>query len=658
MARKQQQLQQQLQQESLHYPQHNYQEDVRGTSSQLPSQQQPTISSSYPHLQNQFDTTDLEPTLYHQYYQQRGPPTTHANNYYATHYHQSHRGANADSALGKGHMREPPPLPPSPPTHHADNVTSFDRAREEVSPLSRSSSLAMLDRDTSIQNMMTMMMNTTPHSKTTRNHNFHHQHDLHHSSRSFLDVCPLPFHESSEFDGHTLSFLTSISTSAANASTDSTIDHNALRSNYSSGSTVQNLSLLTATNPTTTQEKNNSNNHSHKRKWDGETEQDQPGNQNANAEQQHENRHRLLRSTSSQNRQRSNSKMTTDIAASLLHNACKLFPRSLAVVESAVQFDPDAIWTPIPTLCTSTLPRSHDVGGSKIPSMTATTETRIYYSYPLNIALQYNASLDVVAFLLQQYPDVLTKTDGPNQTGSLSIALSSCDRHNNSGEDASVTLKDGDSVGNNGSTRGTRIEQLIRMFVSTNPECVKVIDRRSNTALHYLAKRPNGDVSCDAISLVYQYYPAALNVRNCLGLTPVQVAQRNPTVTDELLDHWYTYSYREPEMQLEQSLVQIDHELDESRQKTGPIDFGPAHDTPLGRCGGTVGCGGGDTVGCGGGPTTQPIATKAANASAYFVPSVISSNTKDYETRGLEEMLSNPSVRSIHNWRSSFSNNL
>jgi hypothetical protein len=171
------------------------------------------------------------------------------------------------------------------------------------------------------------------------------------------------------------------------------------------------------------------------------------------------------------------------------------------------------------------------------------------------------------------------------------------------------------------------------MFVLTDPECVKMVDRRKNTVLHYLAKR-QGDVSRETISMIYQRYPEALHMRNCLGQTPVQVAQRNPTMTDKLLDHWYECSYREQELSLEKSLIQIDHELDESNQRTPPMDYGPAHDVSLGGCGSSRN-----------GPTTAnatitsatPSATKASDASAYFVPSVLASSKKHYDKLLLTE---------------------
>lgn len=590
-------------------------------------------------------------------------------------------------------------------------------------PLSRSSSLgSLLDWDTSMTNQNNNDSSTTPlplHPKRTVSNtmNINHNNNYYNnnnsatnsgdmnsyqypnmmttqsesSSNSYFDFAPLPFHESSQFDGNTLSFLTSIRTSNGTFTGITTTNHhdmnlphssNALTSTTGSapGLTSDTLSpavVNMAAFPTpplkrkTSQEESVHRHNSKDQASDENVNRCSVHNYNtttnyesikvARIHQEQYSGNLLMRSNASTTTAAatmpSRKIKTTDMAASLLHNTCKLFPTSLSVIESAVQFDPEAIHTAIPTFCsTKHLPGtsvSHDFNKHPPPQYSPTSSTaaiRNVYSFPLNIALQYNASMDVIAFLVQLYPNVLTKVDGPNQTGSLSIALSSINLEEveKDATDANSTAvtKSTDGNGNLGTllgemigkTEGTRIDQLVRMFVLANPDCVKVVDRRKNTALHYLAKR-QGDISCASISLVYQLYPDALNRRNCLGQTPVQVAQRNPTITDQLLDHWYELSYRQQELTLEKSLIQIDHELDESNQKTGPMNFGPAHDLPLGGCGS-----GGTSASCTtrSKPTTTtttstkstiPMATKAANASAYFVPSVLASSKKNYDKR-------------------------
>ena len=339
------------------------------------------------------------------------------------------------------------------------------------------------------------------------------------------------------------------------------------------------------------------------------------------------------------------------MAASLLHNTCKLFPTTLSVIESAVHLDPEAIHTAIPTLCSAKHTRNTSMSHHQHSPMSSTANV---YSFPLNIALQHNASNDVISFLMQKYPAVLTKLDGPNQTGSLSIALSfyNSDEAGKSTSCLTPTTQTTTKAtcGNKNwgtlaketivKTEDSRMDQLIRMFVLAKPDCVKILDRRKNTALHYLAKR-RAHVSCESISLVYQLYPEALHMRNCIGQTPVQVAQQNPTITDQLLDHWHECSYWEQEIKLEQSLIQMDHELDENSRKAPPMDFGPAYDLPLSLCG-TTGITGSMPCVTSTNPTnttattaaTNPTtiaAVKASNASAYFLPSVMASSKKNYD---------------------------
>ena len=646
-----------------HYP------VIEASSSQQQQQQQQASNSYHHHHQHHSVSTSalqLQPPSLATYPHQPGGTTS--TNYVVTSGNINNmRRAHVSSSLLSSSSNGSSNSKTQPGYNDQSNNASLHRVEvlaPPAQPLSRSSSFgSMLDWDSSMN--MGMMMNTTPlplHPKpTVTNHNMiqhqPHPHPQHpnnnhnystimttqsESSKTFLDFAPLPFNESSDFDGNTLSFLTSIGDSSNNVNNvhgprSSIVSLNT--SHLSSGA------VNLPSHPTQGLKRKSSREVSV-----SSTDKDPP----SDGPIQNNERRNMMRPSTGTTMPLRTTK-TTDIAASLLHNTCKLFPTSLSVIESAVQFDPEAIHTAIPTMCstkhTPGTAVSHDFNKNTSHSRSPPSSTaaiRNFYSFPLNIALQYNASIDVIAFLLQLYPDVLTKIDGPNQTGSLSIALSAINADEIE-ECTTATTQATRENGNMGSladdtmgkTGGTRIDQLIRMFVMANPHCVKVVDRRQNTALHYLAKRQGCDISCESISMVYQLYPEALNMRNGLGHTPVQVAQRNPTVTDTLLDHWYEYSYREQEMTLEKSLIQIDHALDVSNQKSGPMDFGPAHDISLGGCGSTTSSCATRTR-----PTTMnvttttntctaavPTATKASHASPYFVPSVLSSSKKNYEER-------------------------
>jgi hypothetical protein len=264
-------------------------------------------------------------------------------------------------------------------------------------------------------------------------------------------------------------------------------------------------------------------------------------------------------------------------SSNLLHTTCKLFPQSRVVVESALQCDPEATGVAIPILCSSSA-----TANSQPPDINSTSISN-YYSFPINIALQYDAAMDVIELLVKADPHVLTKRDGPNQAGSLSIALSTAslttaptDESNKEATEACSNNLAKCAQGQccvvpSPSCRGetpSRMDQLVALLLRANRGGAKIVDRRNNTPLHYLARGKN-EISCASISLVYSLYPEALHIRNWLGQTPLQVAQRNLQMSDVLLERWIHLSYSRQEYTLEQSLQQIDGEIDESERSLG-----------------------------------------------------------------------------------------
>ena len=286
---------------------------------------------------------------------------------------------------------------------------------------------------------------------------------------------------------------------------------------------------------------------------------------------------KLLQEQNAQHYRASNtmrsSRASSASTTSLLHTTCKLFPHSRVVVESALQFDPESISLAIPTLCSS----RYEASGSSQPPDANSTSISNYYSFPINIALQYEAAMDVIQLLVDSDPSVLTKRDGPNQTGSLSIALSTAlsttapiesDKDVPPGSCKTILAKCAQGqcavVASKpccGPERSTRMDQLVALLLRANRESAMIVDRRNNTALHYVARCKN-EVSPSTITLICSLYPEALHVRNWLGQTPLQVAQRNLHLSDNLLEHWIHLSYSRQEYSLEQSLKQIDVEIE------------------------------------------------------------------------------------------------
>jgi hypothetical protein len=284
------------------------------------------------------------------------------------------------------------------------------------------------------------------------------------------------------------------------------------------------------------------------------------------------------------------SQRSSSIASSnLLHTTCKLFPHSRVVVESALQCDPEATSVAIPIFCSSSA-----TANSQPPDANSTSISN-YYAFPINIALQYEAAMDVIELLVESNSQVLIKRDGPNQTGSLSIALSTASSTSPPENNKEVTETCSKNLAKcaqgqccvmpSPSCRAetpSRMDQLVALLLRANREGAKILDRRNNTPLHYVARCKN-EVSCATVSLVYSLYPEALHVRNWLGQTPLQVAQRNLQMSDVLLEHWIHLSYGRQEHSLEQSLQQIDCEIDESERSSG---IGP--DRPVRGCDGSA----------------------------------------------------------------------
>lgn len=208
----------------------------------------------------------------------------------------------------------------------------------------------------------------------------------------------------------------------------------------------------------------------------------------------------------------------------LLHNSCKLFSKDRNIIESALQLDPDAIRQQFPVICMGTAVSSDPM------VMKRNAERPSTFKYPINIALKHDAALPVLALLASAGPDVLLRTDGPMQAGTLSVAL-----------DESSSL--------------SQTNDFVAVLLSANLHCARVKDRHSNTPLHYAAKSRN--ISVDAVRLLCKAYPEATKIRNFHGLTPLQVAQRS-SCKDEILDCLYGLEHSMMEDNVERELLIFD----------------------------------------------------------------------------------------------------
>ena len=190
---------------------------------------------------------------------------------------------------------------------------------------------------------------------------------------------------------------------------------------------------------------------------------------------------------------------------SLLHNSCKLYPSTLEIVKSALQFDPKAIRRAVlveasqeETPCAEPLLKQRKLVGG--------------FSYPVNIAIRRKGSADVINMLAKAAPDVLVLQDGPCQGSSLAIAIrSECD------------------------------VSIIQALLETNPEQARVVDRRHDLPLHTALRVPT--VSLNVVRLIHNAFPGALTKSNIRGDTPVQVAERNPYCKEHIVNYLQEHAY-------------------------------------------------------------------------------------------------------------------
>ncbi|CAJ1946220.1 unnamed protein product [Cylindrotheca closterium] len=175
-------------------------------------------------------------------------------------------------------------------------------------------------------------------------------------------------------------------------------------------------------------------------------------------------------------------------APSLLHQSCRLYPTTAAVMESALRMDPDAVRKPITPIL--------EKGQAKKLQNT--------YGYPLNIALSHGGSLEVLKMLAEAAPEILLEKDGTDGSRSLGIAV-----------------------------MANYDWSIISMLLRTNVKCIQVADRRGNYPLHIAA---NHGLSLGIVKKLYRLFPKALQMRNFHSETPLDIAQRSTRCSEEVMN--------------------------------------------------------------------------------------------------------------------------
>lgn len=128
------------------------------------------------------------------------------------------------------------------------------------------------------------------------------------------------------------------------------------------------------------------------------------------------------------------------------------------------------------------------------------------YSYPLNLAIEHGASLDVIQMLVTSDPSVILKKDGPQGETSLLILLK----------------------------RSPSSHRTVDLLLLSDPRCALATDRHQNTALHVACFSGASLLTVQHLCMVNQ---EAMAMRNFHGRTPLQVAQnRISSCSDDVVE--------------------------------------------------------------------------------------------------------------------------
>jgi hypothetical protein len=201
--------------------------------------------------------------------------------------------------------------------------------------------------------------------------------------------------------------------------------------------------------------------------------------------------------------------------ASLYLIAILVDPDTVAVVESAIAMDPEAVRRPISIVCcmkgdgTDSVDRA-PTSASESKQQSRKQRAQERFHYPINIALKYNACYEIISLLAQSGPDVIALPDGPDRCTALATA---------------IALE--------------RDARVIELLLTTNPEAAQVCDRQSNTPLHAAIRvsKPSPQV----VEIVFRANPKALHEHNFHGETPLDMAVRNHSCSEAVIDFFQSH---------------------------------------------------------------------------------------------------------------------
>jgi hypothetical protein len=219
---------------------------------------------------------------------------------------------------------------------------------------------------------------------------------------------------------------------------------------------------------------------------------------------------------------------------SLLHNSCKLYPDTTSVVESALRMDPDAIRRAIPMVCnagvsihgrdnnTTATTTTKETKANELQRGNCSLKQRAHerYEYPINIALKYGASLEILELLAKEGPDVLNLPDGPDRGTSLTLALAL-----------------------------ERDCAVVSTLLKYNATIASTGDRHLNYPLHIAVrgKKP----SLELVKMLHQACAKALSEQNFHRETPLDIAIRSAQCPEAVVNYLQSHAFEELEEALD-----------------------------------------------------------------------------------------------------------
>ncbi|CAB9514917.1 expressed unknown protein [Seminavis robusta] len=202
----------------------------------------------------------------------------------------------------------------------------------------------------------------------------------------------------------------------------------------------------------------------------------------------------------------------------LLHQLCQAFPTDKWIINTALMLEEKVADVPasIPVLVGSKVATGNH---GKIVAMQAKSSKKdkkkplIDFAYPVNIAINNQASSDVVKVLANAAPQVLVQPEAPSGLTTLQIALQ----------------------------KQPKNFKLIQALLQANPTSSQVLTNRKSTPLHMACQK---GCPLPIVQAIFKANPAALHQQNLHGETPLLLAERTLICPEDVANYLQAHASR------------------------------------------------------------------------------------------------------------------